>query len=557
MTFKKTATKVAAGILAASVCFCGTVFADEAGFYDVYADDYSEVIEEQYAFTNVSEGSLDDWSLYVQQLLYIIGFPVDMDGYFGATSVQYLKQFQSMRGIYPDGIAGPITLRALEESAFGAATTPTWETEPAPVQEAAPAPVQVAAPAPVQEAAPEPVAVVPVYDNSILVRGDSNDQVWALQQTLINLGYLNISAPDGIFGNMTENAVKAFQSASGIVADGAVGPTTKRALYGEQAAAPAAPAAVPAAETVPAPAVQPVVDTNLARGTSNDQVVALQQRLIELNYLNISAPDGIFGQLTENAVKAFQSANGIVADGVVGPTTNAALYNEATAAATEAAPAQVQVQANENLTTGSTGSNVIELQQALNALGYSVGADGIFGQTTANAVTSYQRANGIYADGVAGPTTMSSLRTAMAIQSGNTESLASAKLQEFGNDLYTAFEYCANATYSSVYVDFPPATAAYNLFVNNAGNCMNKAAAFYYLAKQLGYDVRLVSGTVKFDETTNAEHAWTEITVDGATYVCDPNFEWDTALVGNRQSGFMRTYGSSGTWLYQFGEYLG
>ena len=302
----------------------GTVFADDAGIVDVYTDNYSETFEAQYAFVNVSEGTQNDWSLYVQQLLYIIGFPVDLDGYFGATSVEYLKQFQSMRGIYPDGICGPITLAALEESAFGAATTPISEPEPTPIPEPAPTPEPTPAPAPVPQ--PTPAAVIPT---TMLVRGDSNEQVMAVQQRLMDLGYLNISAPDGIFGNMTDSAVKAFQSAIGITPDGAVGPVTIAALFGS-----AAPAVTPEPVAEPtSTAGQLSLDILLSRGDSNDQVVALQQRLIELKYLNITAPDGIFGQMTENAVKAFQSANGIVADGAVGPTTANALMGAPAAAA--------------------------------------------------------------------------------------------------------------------------------------------------------------------------------------------------------------------------------
>jgi flagellum-specific peptidoglycan hydrolase FlgJ len=58
--------------------------------------------------------------------------------------------------------------------------------------------------------------------------GSSGPAVVALQRSLAKLG-ARIAA-DGDFGPATEQAVRAFQSRSGLVADGAVGPRTKAAL---------------------------------------------------------------------------------------------------------------------------------------------------------------------------------------------------------------------------------------------------------------------------------------------------------------------------------------
>ena len=59
---------------------------------------------------------------------------------------------------------------------------------------------------------------------------------------------------------------------------------------------------------------------------------------------------------------------------------------------------------------GSISTYVLVLQDALNKLGYSTGGtDGIFGSATANAITAFQRNNGLAADGVAGCFTWSYL----------------------------------------------------------------------------------------------------------------------------------------------------
>ena len=62
------------------------------------------------------------------------------------------------------------------------------------------------------------------------------------------------------------------------------------------------------------------------------------------------------------------------------------------------------------LKLGSRGEDVRQLQKRLNELGFSCGAaDGIFGNATRAAVIAFQRANGLTADGIAGPATLGKL----------------------------------------------------------------------------------------------------------------------------------------------------
>lgn len=62
----------------------------------------------------------------------------------------------------------------------------------------------------------------------------------------------------------------------------------------------------------------------LKRGSRGEEVKVLQEALNQLGF-NSGAVDGIFGAKTENAVKAFQKAKGLVVDGIVGPKTWAAI----------------------------------------------------------------------------------------------------------------------------------------------------------------------------------------------------------------------------------------
>lgn len=64
----------------------------------------------------------------------------------------------------------------------------------------------------------------------------------------------------------------------------------------------------------------------LKKGAEGESVKALQHLLIcNEHYLGRNGADGIFGSDTDNAVRAYQSANGLEVDGEVGPKTWAKL----------------------------------------------------------------------------------------------------------------------------------------------------------------------------------------------------------------------------------------
>lgn len=69
-----------------------------------------------------------------------------------------------------------------------------------------------------------------VANASALSYGDQGEEVAQIQTALSNLGY-DVTV-DGSFGPATANAVKQFQSAKGLEADGLIGASTYRALMG-------------------------------------------------------------------------------------------------------------------------------------------------------------------------------------------------------------------------------------------------------------------------------------------------------------------------------------
>ena len=140
----------------------------------------------------------------------------------------------------------------------------------------------------------------------------------------------------------------------------------------------------------------------LYRGCTGDAVKALQEKLNAKGF-DSGNVDGIFGAKTYAAVTAFQKANSLGVDGIVGKLTWAKLY--------DATPVNVTpITTQPMLRTGSRGDAVRKLQEMLIAKGYTCGnVDGIFGSKTYAAVLAFQKANGLPADGIVGPLTWGKL----------------------------------------------------------------------------------------------------------------------------------------------------
>ncbi len=79
-----------------------------------------------------------------------------------------------------------------------------------------------------------------------------------------------------------------------------------------------------------------------------------------------------------------------------------------------------------NLSLGSRGTEVVQLQETLNAKGYGCGdADGIFGPQTQQSVIKFQGDSSLAADGIVGPQTRQALGLAGDSSSTSTDSTVS------------------------------------------------------------------------------------------------------------------------------------
>ena len=184
------------------------------------------------------------------------------------------------------------------------------------------------------------------HGSSTLYNGCRGDDVRELQQALIDLGFLSGTA-DGIFGNNTENAVRKFQKKNKLTVDGLAGPATRSLILikssgrSDLAESVSAVTVVSSTEQIGSQTAQSnsssveKSDTSsgslfsgnyatIRLGNRGERVKALQKGLISLGYLSGKA-DGVFGNKTLAAVKAFQSSNQLSVDGIAGRKTLSSL----------------------------------------------------------------------------------------------------------------------------------------------------------------------------------------------------------------------------------------
>lgn len=184
------------------------------------------------------------------------------------------------------------------------------------------------------------------------------------------------------------------------------------------AAVTAAPA-TPSPSPTPTPAPTPTPDPTLKQGDENERVQQLQQRLMELNYLDLDESTMRYGPATQYAVELFQRQHELAQDGIAGPATLNLIYSDTAKKYT--------------LLEGTTGSDVDSLQRQLIDLGYLDKATGYYGTETAAAVMDFQERNGLSVDGKTGAQTLSLLYSPDAVESATKvkEAVRYANIQTF------------------------------------------------------------------------------------------------------------------------------
>ena len=128
---------------------------------------------------------------------------------------------------------------------------------------------------------------------------------FGLQVILKSNGYYS-GKIDGQIGNITKSAIKIFQNSVGLQPDGVVGSDTCKELL----------------TIKPAQSINNIKESSV--GKVDESLKEVQTKLKDLGLYSGSV-DGIKGYNTTSAIKVFQSKAGLIADGIAGPNTKAAL----------------------------------------------------------------------------------------------------------------------------------------------------------------------------------------------------------------------------------------
>ena len=294
------------------------------------------------------------------------------DTYFDRRLETNVRTFQSLFGLFTDGVIGEITWNKIVEIKDGVTSD--------------------------------------AYAGTLLRYGSSGAQVRKLQQKLNFVrdyyGGIPALSEDGIFGSATESAVRAYQRDKGLSQDGIVGPNTWNALIGDYWLY----------YDGTSPRTEPFPGTLLRVGSSGSDVLKMQRYLNIISdvYAGIGklVPDGIFGSRTKASVQSFQRLFGLSPDGIIGQLTwdriiavKNEIQNGSYSEPAVSLPLASEEPVFEELSLGSRGEAVTEYQRLVNRIAAQSGEisaveeNGVFGFALQNATRCLQKLLGAEQNG--------------------------------------------------------------------------------------------------------------------------------------------------------------
>ncbi len=358
------------------------LFAATAPVYGSRA--YEEAVVSQY--TVLKPGAVGSSVYALQQRLKNLKYPIsDLSGVFDHDTAEAVRLFYQTYGLKPsDVVSVALQMELYSDSARSYEGGETYTGPGADFSDSA----------------------------NALVLGDTGDTVLDVQRRLIELGYLLTGRDTGNFDENTQRAVNHFLKAIGQEATGILTVENRITLFDLAA---------------PEYSGESAADlySDLAIGDTDEAVMDLQRRLVELGYAD-GTPNGKYGNATVKAVKIYQEANGLEADGLATAEIQAMLYADTALTYDEAinghsdfsgedqvpsAPVEPEPEpAAETdtlyfrLSPGSTGTAVLNLEDRLVELGFLDSANSVYDGDTSEAVARFQKAVGVDPDGEASAT---------------------------------------------------------------------------------------------------------------------------------------------------------
>ena len=315
-------------------------------------------------------GSRGDQVKRAQQIIMSVGFTVvgGADGIYGVLTASAVKSFQNANGLAVTGAVDGPTAALLEQ--LGGSKQPAAGEH-------------------------DPTVSSPFAG---LQYGSIGADVKSLQQSLIGAGFALRGGADGVYGLVTQSVVKQFQAKHGLTQSGKIDAATADALSSGN----------PGSSTATSPMV------GLRAGALGNTVKQLQQAMLDAGVKVRGGADGIFGPATAEAVRAFQTSQGLSASGEVDKATADALANPKSPV--------TQPSGNSSASTGyakygEKGTRVSSLQSALVKAGIALkgGVDGDFGGATSAAVMEFQRQKRLNVTGKVDDATAKQLGIAAAV----------------------------------------------------------------------------------------------------------------------------------------------
>ena len=216
-------------------------------------------------------------------------------------------------------------------------------------------------------------------------------EIASIQELLAKRGF-NPGAIDGVSGAGTTEAIIAAQTFYKLEADGTLGEQTLAALQNDP-------------YEIDVPVASSSTSTDKASSTEvaakSDEIKNVQQLLSDRGFYG-GGIDGVSGPMTQEAIVLAQKTYGLIADGVPGSLTVAALE----------AGSNYVAESSKETTSNVSDSSIKEGQKLLSSLGFYDGAiDGIQGSQTTDAIKKAQAFYGLNVDGVIGSATLTALQS--------------------------------------------------------------------------------------------------------------------------------------------------